>query len=96
MESSDGKIKINFISPSIYLVIDEWCCLPFDHHVANPHLIEAFWSMASIGCSLQVHFASMKALLHNMTFMLGFVTKVPIICDANLIEFVFIKMILND
>jgi hypothetical protein len=31
-----------------------------------------------------------------MAFMLGFVTKVPIICDANLIEFVFIKMILND
>jgi hypothetical protein len=78
MEGSNGKIKINFTNPSIYLVIDEWCWPPFDHHVANPHLSEGFWSKASIGCSLQMQFANMKTLLDNMIFMLVFMTKVTI------------------
>ncbi len=78
MEGSNGKIKINFINPSIYLVIDEWCWPPFDHHVANPHSSDAFWSMASIGCGLQMQIANIKALLHNMIFMLVFMTKISI------------------
>jgi hypothetical protein len=34
--------------------------------------------MASIGYSLQMQFANMKTLLHNMIFMLVFMTKVSI------------------